>query len=957
MTISKRFFLYTGTLFFITGLIFISLLNMYMRQNALMDARQKAREMIDCKLAIHSYFSQQLKPSLFKTLAKDQSSDYFDPTWMSSTFAIREMSNYSKSYNKSGILYKECAINARSPLNEANPYEKNFIKQVNQNPDLVTTSCIQKIKNQNFLVVLRRGEVMEAACMRCHSDPDKAPGGLTKVYGTDRGFYRKKGTFVSAISIRIPLDEAYASANHLSLRLSGIMVGLLIFLFLMQYMMNQKWIFKPLAQLQDHANLIISDKKNLGKHLKLPQGKELKDLTQTFNHMSCTLKDTMDNLDTILGKRTKKLTDLNNQLLAEIAARQDAEKQIKASSARYKGIFENTKNGIAVYRAVNDGDDFIFVEFNRGGEIIEKVDRQDLIGHRLTEKFPGVRQYGLFTVLQRVWKTGQPEYFPLGFYQDGRVSGWRDNYVYRLDSGEVVALYNDETDRKKAEEALALEKERLFVTLQSIGDGVIATDQQGTILLINRIAEQLTGWTASDAIGKQISQVFKIINEQTRKQCRNPVDKVMNTGRIIGLANHTMLVSHDGTERMIADSGAPIFNRNNEIIGVVLVFRDITQEQKIDQQLRQAQKMEAIGTLAGGIAHDFNNMLGVVTGNTSYAKSLLHESDELFQVLSDIQDAIKKAQELTLQLLTFSKGGEPIKKITNLHKLIIDSAKFVTRGSSCKCQFDIAPDLWSAEVDSGQIHQVISNIVINASQAMPEGGVIDIAAANISVEKPHQEKYPVPCGKYVKIAIKDYGIGIAQKHMDKIFNPYFTTKQKGSGLGLATSYSIIKRHLGHIQVHSQLNQGSVFTIYLKGSMVEAKNISSKTTVEHMGQGKILIMDDDPAILKMAGRMFSRMGYQTEFATDGKQAIEMYESAMESATPFAFVILDLTVPGGMGGALTIPELLKIDPNIKAIVSSGYSNDPIMSHYEDYGFMGVIPKPYTKSQISEVLNALA
>jgi len=952
MTTSTRFFLFTGLLFLIAGVIFVIAFNIYLRHNSLHIAQQKAQEILDIKLAIHSYFNERLKPSLLSTVEKYLSSDYFDPTWMSSTFAIREI---LKLTNKSNIYYKECAIHARNPGNEADDYEIDFLKQLNQSPDLVTTTGIRSINGQDFFVVLRRGEIIEKSCLKCHGSPDKAPAALIDAYGPTNSFHRKPGTVVSAISVRIPLAQVYEPVNGFLLQVFGIF-GILLSVFLVQWFICKKWIFNPLSKIHKQLQIIVTDNNYLGKSLDDTRKNKLLAYTQSLTTVSDHIHNIIEIFNAIISDRTQQISDMNEQLRNEVSARKKAEKRTNENAARYKAVFENTKNGIAVYRAVDDGDEFVFVEFNRGGELIENIDRKEIIGQGVTKVFPGVKQYGLFDVFRRVWKTGNPEYFPLGFYQDGRVSGWRDNYVYRLDSGEVVSVYSDQTQQKQAEEALALEKERLFVTIQSIGDGVIATDQQGTILLINRVASKLTGWSIQDATGMPISKVFNIINEKTRKSCQNPVRKVMNTGRIIGLANHTILISKDGTEYMIADSGSPIFNNKNEIIGVVLVFRNITEQQKIDQQLNQTQKMEAIGTLAGGLAHDFNNMLGIILGNTSHAQSILDESHDLYPVLAEILDATKKAQTLTQQLLTFSKGGEPIKKVTRIGNLIKESSEFVTRGSSCKCRFDIAKDLWAIEVDRGQLDQVISNLVINARQAMPEGGMIKISAENISVGQNYIKDYPVSNGQYIRICIQDQGIGISQHHLDKIFNPYFTTKQKGSGLGLATSYSIIKRHDGHIHVNSRIHEGSEFQIYLKASLADPPLVETETRTFHRGDGKVLIMDDDSAILKMAQRMFSKMGYHVDLAYDGHFAIEMYEKAMAESQPYDFVILDLTVPGGMGGAETISELKMIDPQVKAIVSSGYSNDPIMSQYKENGFVGVIPKPYTTNQVAKVLNTL-
>lgn len=377
------------------------------------------------------------------------------------------------------------------------------------------------------------------------------------------------------------------------------------------------------------------------------------------------------------------------------------------------------------------------------------------------------------------------------------------------------------------------------------------------------------------------------------------------------------------------------------------------ERQKLEVSVRHTQKMEAIGTLAGGIAHDFNNLLGIIIGNISYALSQMDKNKALYDVLTDVQEGAKQAQNLTQQLLIFAKGGEPIKKVIPLNQLIKDSSGFVGRGAKSKCEYHLAHDLWRAEADSGQIHQVVSNIVINADQAMPNGGMITIQSENVEIDT--GDDLNLSEGKYVKISIQDEGVGIQEKYISNIFEPYFTTKQKGSGLGLATAYSIIKRHGGHITVYSEIGKGTVFHIYLPASDKTAHE-SENGLGQHTGQGKILIMDDQEPILKMVGRMLTHMGYKPVYAMDGSEAIEKYRESCQRNSPFDLVILDLTVPGGMGGDKAVPELLKIDPKVKAVVSSGYSNDPIMGNYEDYGFCGVMPKPYTRSQLAEVLNKI-
>jgi PAS domain S-box-containing protein len=385
-----------------------------------------------------------------------------------------------------------------------------------------------------------------------------------------------------------------------------------------------------------------------------------------------------------------------------------------------------------------------------------------------------------------------------------------------------------------------------------------------------------------------------------------------------------------------------------------ITYEDLTERRRMEEETLKKEKLGSVGILAGGIAHDFNNILGAIVGNISLAKLEAGGESGALGLLEEAEKACARATTLTQQLLTFSKGGTPVKKMASIAEIITESSSFAVRGSKVRCDFSIGDDLWPAEIDVGQISQVIHNLVLNAAQAMPTGGVIEVHAENLLVvEAVHG--IPVGPGAYLKISVYDQGVGISEEHMGKIFDPYFTTKRNGSGLGLATAYSIVNRHDGHIAVESETGVGTVFHVYLPASEKAFDDVKEGNARPLVGQGRILVMDDEEMIRSVAKEMLTHIGFEVEVASEGAEAVERYEKARDSGEPFDAVILDLTVPGGMGGEETIEKLLRIDPGVTAIVSSGYFDSPIMSDCRKYGFSGMVTKPYDLGDLSEALNA--
>ncbi|MCF6188735.1 MAG: ATP-binding protein, partial [Desulfobulbaceae bacterium] len=481
----------------------------------------------------------------------------------------------------------------------------------------------------------------------------------------------------------------------------------------------------------------------------------------------------------------------------------------------------------------------------------------------------------------------------------------------------------------------------------------IPTDATGLIVFINRVTEQLTGWTEREATGRPVEEVFNIVCENTGNICENPVHKVLELGNIVELTDHTILIAKDGTRRNIADSGAPIRDRKSTIIGTVLVFRDVTLEKKNEAELLKVKKLESIGVLAGGIAHDFNNILAAILGNINLAAQYIEPESKAGLLLKEAEKASTRAKQLTQQLLTFSRGGEPVKSIESLPELIRESADFVLHGTNIVCKYDIPDNLCPVEVDRGQIGQVIQNLVLNSRHAMPEGGTITISCAN--VEDSRQELFQgLQDEKYVRISLGDTGVGIPESMLEKIFDPYFTTKQEGSGLGLAISHSIIKKHRGFIQAHSMPGQGTTFTFYLPaGNESQSEQSYEPETISATG-GTILIMDDEEMFMDVATRMLEHLGFEVVAAENGEEAIARYRRLMDDGIAVAAIILDLTIPGGMGGKEAVHEIRRINPAAKVIASSGYSTDPVMAKYQDYGFSASVAKPFNLKELNRAIN---
>ena len=504
-------------------------------------------------------------------------------------------------------------------------------------------------------------------------------------------------------------------------------------------------------------------------------------------------------------------------------------------------------------------------------------------------------------------------------------------------------------ERKRVTEVLRESQKMLSTVMDNIPQAIFWKDSNSVYLGCNKTFADHAGLKyPSDIFGKTDDELPW--DDEDRKVYLEAEKKVFETKK--PLYKSIEKQRQKNKQAVIEINRVPLLDSENNTMGLLGTYEDITQKSAMEEDLARAQRLESLGILAGGIAHDFNNLLTGILGNITLSRSLIKSGEDITDRLKDAEFASLRARDLTMQLLTFAKGGEPIKKAVLLEHVLKQSANLSLRGSNVVSNFTIDEDLWPVEIDEGQITQVINNILINSNQAMPEGGKINIEAGNVTID--HKSKINLEVGKYIKVTIEDEGIGIPSEYLDKVFDPYFTTKKDGHGLGLASCYSIIKKHNGLIYVNSKLGRGSEFTFYLPANSDYIQEVNEEEKTYKSGTGRILFMDDEEIIRNVAKEMLEPEGYSLEFAAEGREAIDMYKKSINTKQKFDIVILDLTVPGGLGGKETIKEIIKIDPDVRAIVSSGYSNDPVMAEYKEYGFSDFVPKPYNSDQLINIVN---
>ncbi len=629
-----------------------------------------------------------------------------------------------------------------------------------------------------------------------------------------------------------------------------------------------------------------------------------------------------------------------------------AERALHASEERFRLAFEQAPTGIVL--TAPDG------RFLAANHAFARM-----LGYEVAE-LPGLDVAGLThpddvalsrAEMRRMHTAAEARFAKRYLHRDGRVV-WADVSAHLLHAADgtpahFITHVVDVTERRAAELALAEEKARLAVTLRSIGDGVITTDTRGHVVLMSGSAERLTGYRVDEAAGRPLEEIFHIVDARTGAPRDTPVREVLRSGEVVELASPTELVSRDGQRVVIADSGAPIKDEQGAIIGVVVVFRDVTEKERLVAGLQQAARLESIGVLAGGIAHDFNNLLAGLYGYVSMARQASAPGSSVAVDLDEAIGSYARAKALTEQLLTFAKGGIPARAPCALGPLVEATTRFALSGTNVRGELALPADLWTCNIDRNQIGQVLDNLVINARQAMPQGGVVRVAAENVRVVD--GQIAGLAAGAYVRLRVEDRGAGIAAENLPRIFDPFFTTKASGSGLGLATAYSIVRKHDGMIVVSSELGRGTVFEVFLPTSLLPPR-ASSVPDAGGAGAGTVLVMDDEPVLRNLLARMLTRLGYTVVATRDGGEAIAALAVAIGRGHAFVAAVLDLTVRDGMGGKDAAVQLLALDRSLPLIASSGYSADPILADPERFGFRASLPKPYQLDDLRLVLQTV-
>jgi two-component system cell cycle sensor histidine kinase/response regulator CckA len=675
------------------------------------------------------------------------------------------------------------------------------------------------------------------------------------------------------------------------------------------------------------------------------------------------LKELVDRnqiLEELIAERTIQLSEAkdnlqqtNEKLAREIREHKQMEMELRKSEETFSTIFRVSPDAININR-LSDG---MYLEINEGFTAITGYTSDDIIGKTSLELNIWVNPEDRAYLVNELREHGVVNNLEAQFRRkDGStLTGFMSARIVEI-GGEscLLSISRDISERKRAEEYLRESEKNLRTLMDSMPAGVWWFDKEGNVEYLNRKFMEQFGYSLDDI--PTVNDWF--VRAYPDPELRGPyiaardssIAEAWNNGTTVP-PREAKITCKDGTQRHI------IINTQFSLGRIIEIFTDITAREHFHDQLQKMEKLESLGILAGGIAHDFNNILTGIIGNISFARTFLDESHKSATILLKAEKAANRAADLAHQLLTFAKGGQPIKKSVSMKHILEESASFVLRGSNVSSDIKLPVDLPPVEVDEGQISQVISNLFINATHAMPGGGTIIIRGEKVTVDAANI--MTMAPGDYIRLTVTDTGCGISEENQKKIFEPYFTTKLGGSGLGLASAHSIVTKHGGYISVRSAVGKGTTFELLLPASDKKViRNDAGSTPVTFGGRNgfSVLVMDDEEIIRDMISLMMDELGYHAQTCANGEESISLYKAARDVGSPYSAVIMDLTVPGGMGGREAAEHILAIDPNARLIVSSGYSNDPIMAEFSKFGFCATLSKPYSIEEITKTLTSV-
>ena len=623
-------------------------------------------------------------------------------------------------------------------------------------------------------------------------------------------------------------------------------------------------------------------------------------------------------------------------VLEDITEQLEIEDRIRSNEEKFRTLFDHAADGIYIA-------DMKGTIIDANPQALDRLGytREELIGKGFHEFIAKEHFPAVVEGLKELWSKGSTVRELTGLSKQGeRVPAEINGNVINISGQKALLIISRNiSERKEAERALRNEKERLDVTLNNISEGVIVTDLTGTIVLANISAAVLLNSGKEELVGMKLADLYHLSDPSTGEPLKSAITATLANG-LVSTTYRSALKSTDWT-MLVNESASPIFE-GEKMVGAVLALHDVTVEKNLEEEIAKAARLRTIGTLAGGIAHDFNNVLTIIMGNIELSHRYGLSHDDADKWFDDMSKALERAKDLSNQLLTFSKGGAPVKKDISLEHLVSEIIAEVFTDEDVAHEVKFPQDLGKVNIDEVQMKQAFLHIFKNAREAMPDGGILDVSAVHSFVDG---DSMFLKQGEYIHIRIRDTGAGIPASQTNHVFEPYFSTKPNHAGMGLAVAYSIVKAHSGHISIESDIEKGTTVHIYVPS--VNQENMTEYVkdcSLPHKSKLKVLVMDDEEMIRDVASDMLASMGHSCDCVYGGQEALVRYINAHASGEPYDLVVMDLTIPNGMGGKEAISELLKIDQEAKVIVSSGYSNDPVMSDYQSYGFKYVMPKPY-------------